>query len=93
MKTNKELIELLLKKVKKDFNFLGIPTDNARGICLSIALLFEETTISFTEKLTLSQLVKEAGEKYEYDKPLYWWTVGRKRPRVKFLKRMLEDLI
>jgi transcriptional regulator CtsR len=92
MRTDKELIELLLDKVVKDFNFLGIPKVNARGLCRSINLLMKEYVICYKEERILTRLITEAAIKYGYYKSYYWWNDGRKRPRVKFLQRMLKEL-
>ncbi len=92
MRTDKELIELLLKKVKKDFNFLGIASSRAEGLCLSIMSLKLTNNITEDEKLVLNTLIEEAAKRYGCYRTVYWWEPGRKRPRVKFLKQILKEL-
>jgi len=93
MKTDKELIELLFKEVKKEFSYITY-FNKSGGICIICNNLHKDYKISYKEYDRLTSLLIRYSVKYGIviRKDFFWWKPYRKLPRVRFLKRVLKDI-
>lgn len=91
MRTNVELIQILLDSVKKNFSYFAIkPKTNSAGLCSAITFLMHKSLISYDEGNKLEKIL-DIYRPENTERRHYWWKPGRKYPRVKFLKKILND--
>lgn len=85
MRTTKELLQLMLNHIRWMGGF---------GLCALIWELYREGLISFEEEKILIRYLKENRPKNlrTYFKSPWYWTQGRQRPRIKWLKKHIKIL-
>jgi hypothetical protein len=93
MKSDKELLELLLKRVEKKFSYFWRWWSHDYGLCRATYYLWLKTTL-FTEVeyCRLLDLIRFNKPKKIKIGRVYWWAYGRKYPRVKFLKKLISQV-
>ena len=89
MKTDKELLELLLINVKH--YMIGLDKFNSSGLCSVIKSLCIDDIISYHERTILDKLI------VSFEHPIYrfhqgfWWVPGQAKPRIEWLKTILKE--
>ena len=86
-KTTKELLQLLLNNIHYLEKFGG-------GLCFVMSILYKNRNISYDEYLTLkTYLIMNRPKNLHFLlKGAYYWTPGKKNPRIKWLKKHIEKI-
>jgi hypothetical protein len=91
MRTDVELLKLLLRQVKKDFSyFQWLKKYYASGLCVTISDMRIHCIINNNELHKLYYLIGD--NKPKNTGRVYWWPPGKKYPRVRFLKKLIKKL-
>jgi hypothetical protein len=91
MRTDVELLKLLLRQVKKDLSyFQWLISYHTSSICSCIHNMRMASIINGNELHKLLSLIRD--NKPKNTGRLYWWPPGKKYPRVRFLKKLIKKL-
>lgn len=82
MRTDKQLIQLVLDNFNEQFR---------TGLCGVLLYMYTEDILTLFEWSTLKELFDEHKPTEDYGWG-YWWEPSDHRPRIEFLKNLLEKI-
>ncbi len=85
MKTDKELLQLILDNIKEGFSN---PDYNCDGLCLVVLFIIDEITLD--ERMKLNTYLKKYLPRHKKDD--YCWIPGKLEPRIKWLNEQINKL-
>lgn len=85
MRTNVEILKIVLKGVKEELSYFK--RFKYVGLCKISEILRDRKELTSVERERFIDLIHAHKPKYE---ALFWWPSGKKLPRVLFLKKLIK---